>query len=126
MRILANNARSQSRFTVACGDELGLPFGGAWGQCRCDHAADIDVMRACEEVAARRGIQPAWVAIAWLLSKAAVTAAILGAKKVTHLEAALAAVELKLDEVGATYQGPESWLLETWHLLPISDRHAIP
>jgi 1-deoxyxylulose-5-phosphate synthase len=68
------------------------------GQCGYDHPADIGVMRACEEVASRRGIQPAQVAIAWLLSKPTVTAPILGAAKVTHLEAALAAVDLKLDE----------------------------
>jgi 1-deoxyxylulose-5-phosphate synthase len=55
-------------------------------------------MRASVQVAARRGIQPAQVAIAWLFSKPALAAPILGATKVAHLEAALAAVELKLDE----------------------------
>ncbi len=63
-----------------------------------DHPADTDVMRACEAVAARRGVQPAQVAIAWLLSKPAVTAPIIGATKLAHLEAALAAVDLKLSD----------------------------
>ncbi len=63
-----------------------------------DHPADIDVMRTCEAVAAGRGVQPAQVAIAWLLSKPAVTAPIIGATKIEHLEAALAAVEVKLSE----------------------------
>jgi 1-deoxyxylulose-5-phosphate synthase len=63
-----------------------------------DHPADIDVMRACEAVAAQRGVQPAQVAIAWLLSKPGVTAPILGATKLPHLEAALTAVDLKLSD----------------------------
>jgi aryl-alcohol dehydrogenase-like predicted oxidoreductase len=59
---------------------------------------DAEVMRACEEVAARRGVQPAQVAIAWLLSKPAVTAPIIGATKIGHLDAAIRALELKLSD----------------------------
>jgi aryl-alcohol dehydrogenase-like predicted oxidoreductase len=59
---------------------------------------DTEVMRACQEVAARRGVSPAQVAIAWLLSRPAVTAPIVGATKIEHLEAAIQAVELKLGE----------------------------
>ena len=61
-----------------------------------DHPADLDVMRACQAVAAQRGVQPAQVAIAWLLSKPAVTAPIIGATKIEHLDSALAAVDLTL------------------------------
>jgi 1-deoxyxylulose-5-phosphate synthase len=53
-------------------------------------------MRTCQEVALQRGVQPAQVAIAWLLSKPAVTAPIIGATKIEHLETAIAAVELTL------------------------------
>lgn len=63
-----------------------------------DHPADIDVMRACQSVAERRGVQSAQVAIAWLLSKPAVTAPIIGATKIEHLDSALAALDLKLGE----------------------------
>jgi aryl-alcohol dehydrogenase-like predicted oxidoreductase len=63
-----------------------------------DHPADGDVMRACQAVAERRGVEPAQVAVAWLLSKPAVTAPIIGATKIAHLETALAAVDLKLNE----------------------------
>jgi aryl-alcohol dehydrogenase-like predicted oxidoreductase len=63
-----------------------------------DHPSDVNVMRACEEVAAKRGVQPAQVAIAWLLSKPVVTAPIIGATKIEHLEAALAAVDLVLSD----------------------------
>ena len=63
-----------------------------------DHPADVEVMRACQAVADRLGVQPAHVAIAWLLSKPVVTAPIVGATKMEHLETALAAVDLKLGE----------------------------
>jgi aryl-alcohol dehydrogenase-like predicted oxidoreductase len=63
-----------------------------------DHPADMDVVRACQAVAERRGAQPAQVAIAWLYSKPAVTAPIIGATKIEHLESAIAAVDLKLSE----------------------------
>jgi 1-deoxyxylulose-5-phosphate synthase len=61
-----------------------------------NHPADADVMNACQAVAKQRGIEPAQVAIAWLLSKPAVTAPIIGATKIDHLEAALAAIDLTL------------------------------
>jgi aryl-alcohol dehydrogenase-like predicted oxidoreductase len=63
-----------------------------------DHPADMDVVRACQAVAERRGVQSAQVAIAWLLSKPAVTAPIFGATKIEHLDSAIAAVDLKLSE----------------------------
>jgi len=61
-----------------------------------DHPADVKVMQACQAVANRLGAEPAQVAIAWLLSKPVVSAPIIGATKIEHLEAALAAVDLKL------------------------------
>lgn len=61
-----------------------------------DHPTDIEVMHACQEVAAERGVQPAQVAIAWLLSKPAVTAPIIGATKLAHLDTALAALDVEL------------------------------
>ena len=60
--------------------------------------ADYDVVDALAEVAVGRGLPPAQVALAWLLGKPAVTAPIVGATKLGHLEDALAAVELSLDE----------------------------
>ncbi len=66
---------------------------------------DIDegVVRRLGEVAAARGVSQAQVALAWLLTKPVVTAPIVGATKLHHLEDAVAAVELKLttDEVKA-------------------------
>ena len=63
-----------------------------------DHPGDIEVMRACQQVAAQRGVQPAQVAMAWLLSKPAITAPIVGATKLEHLDAAIAALDLQLSE----------------------------
>ena len=57
---------------------------------------DYDVVERVSEVAAGRGVPSAQVALAWLLGKPGVTAPIVGATKVSHLEDALAAEELEL------------------------------
>jgi aryl-alcohol dehydrogenase-like predicted oxidoreductase len=68
-----------------------------------DHASDWAVVEANANVARGRGIEPAQVALAWLLSKPTVVAPIIGATKMHHLDTAIRAVELKLtdDEVKA-------------------------
>jgi aryl-alcohol dehydrogenase-like predicted oxidoreductase len=43
-------------------------------------------------------VSPAQVALAWLLSRPGVTAPIVGATKLQHLDEAIAAVDLTLDE----------------------------
>jgi len=65
--------------------------------------ADKLVVDRLGEVAAARGAAMAQVALAWLLTKPAVTSPIVGATKPHHLEDAIAAVALKLtpDEVKA-------------------------
>jgi aryl-alcohol dehydrogenase-like predicted oxidoreductase len=50
------------------------------------------------EVAAERGVSSAQVALSWLLHKPGVTAPIVGATKVEHVEDALAAESLSLSE----------------------------
>jgi aryl-alcohol dehydrogenase-like predicted oxidoreductase len=62
-----------------------------------DSPGDAEVVDAVERVAAARGVGMAEVALAWLLSRPAVTAPIVGATKPEHLEAALRAVELRLE-----------------------------
>jgi 1-deoxyxylulose-5-phosphate synthase len=57
---------------------------------------DFDAAEATAALAAERGLPPAQVALAWLLHKPGVTAPIVGATKLTHLEDALAASELTL------------------------------
>ncbi len=74
-----------------------------------DQPSDWDVVDAVKRVAGRRGEPPARIALAWLLSKPAVTAPIVGATKLRHLEDAIAAVEIELtkeevDELEAPYR----------------------
>jgi aryl-alcohol dehydrogenase-like predicted oxidoreductase len=59
---------------------------------------DAPVIERAAEVAAQRGVSSARVALAWLLHKPGVTAPIVGATKIEHLEDALAAEELSLSE----------------------------
>jgi 1-deoxyxylulose-5-phosphate synthase len=54
------------------------------------------VIDRAAEVARARGVPTAQIALAWLLHKPAVTAPIVGATKVAHLEDALAAEQLSL------------------------------
>ncbi len=57
---------------------------------------DFTVADAVVEVATAKGVGPAQVALAWLLSRPGLTAPILGATKVDHLEDALAALDVTL------------------------------
>jgi aryl-alcohol dehydrogenase-like predicted oxidoreductase len=57
---------------------------------------DFDVVDRVVEVAGERGVPPAQVALAWLLHRPGVTAPIVGATKLGHLEDALAAEQLEL------------------------------
>jgi 1-deoxyxylulose-5-phosphate synthase len=58
--------------------------------------ADRKVVERVAEIAGRRGVPRAQVALAWLLHKPVVTAPIVGASKPQHLEDAVAALSLKL------------------------------
>jgi aryl-alcohol dehydrogenase-like predicted oxidoreductase len=58
--------------------------------------ADKKVVDRVAEVAAARGIPRAQVALAWLLAKPVITAPIVGATKLHHLDDALASVNVKL------------------------------
>jgi aryl-alcohol dehydrogenase-like predicted oxidoreductase len=59
---------------------------------------DFAVIDRVGEAAAERGISAAQVALAWLLHRPAVTAPIVGATKVEHVDDALAAEELSLSD----------------------------
>jgi len=64
--------------------------------------ADDRVVDCVEQVAGKRGVPPAQVALAWLLHKPGITAPIIGATKPHHLDDAVAALTLKLsnEEIG--------------------------
>ncbi|MBW3561190.1 MAG: aldo/keto reductase [Actinobacteria bacterium] len=68
----------------------------------------FDIADRVAEVAEGRGVTPAQVALAWLLHQPAVTAPIVGATKLEHLEQAAAAVDVdlsddELDHLGELY-----------------------
>jgi aryl-alcohol dehydrogenase-like predicted oxidoreductase len=69
-----------------------------YGQTLYHHAQEADrrVVDRVGEIAAARGVPRAQVALAWLLSKPAVTSPIVGATKSHHLEDAVAALSLRL------------------------------
>ena len=92
--LAGNRTREGERLTTRAdtdsfGDSLYVP------------EVDFDVVDRVGEVAAARGVPSAQVALAWLLSKPAVTAPIVGATKTAHVEDALAAetLELTADEI---------------------------
>ena len=60
-------------------------------------AHDEQVVEALRSVAAKHAVPPARVALAWLLAQPTVSAPIVGATKVQHLDDAVAAVEVTLD-----------------------------
>jgi len=59
---------------------------------------DFDVVEVARAVARKRGLPPAQIALAWLLGKPAVSAPIVGATKLRHLDEAIAAVDMRLSE----------------------------
>lgn len=69
--------------------------------------ADRKVVEAVAKVAAGRGVPRAQVALAWVLQKPVISAPIIGATKMNHLDDAVAALSLKLtaDEI-ATLEAP--------------------
>ena len=59
---------------------------------------DFDVVDATAAVARERGLPPAQIALAWLLSRPGLTAPIVGATKESQLDDAIAAVGVTLDD----------------------------
>ena len=60
--------------------------------------SDFEVVDRAVELAKRRGVTSAQIALAWLLGQPGVMSPIIGASKMTHLEQAAAALEIKLDD----------------------------
>uniref|UniRef100_Q026T1 Aldo/keto reductase n=1 Tax=Solibacter usitatus (strain Ellin6076) TaxID=234267 RepID=Q026T1_SOLUE len=60
--------------------------------------SDFTVVERVTEIAQRRGVPNAQVALAWVLQQPGITAPIIGATKMRHLDDAVAALGLKLDE----------------------------
>jgi aryl-alcohol dehydrogenase-like predicted oxidoreductase len=87
--LAGNRTREGERLTTRAGSD-------AFGDALYLPEVDFDVVDRVNEVASERGVPGAQVALAWLLSRPAVTAPIVGATKVGHVEDALAAEALEL------------------------------
>jgi 1-deoxyxylulose-5-phosphate synthase len=90
--VLAGNRgrQGETRTTRAGSDPL--------SEERYHSPGDFDVVDRLAEVASAHGAPPAQVALAWLLSRPAVTAPIVGATRLGHITDALAAVQLTLTD----------------------------
>ena len=62
------------------------------------HDSDFAVVDRVTEIARRRGVSNAQIALAWILAQPGITSPIVGASRMQHLEDAVAASQLKLDE----------------------------
>jgi len=70
---------------------------------------DFDVLDRVIQLGRERGVSPAQIALAWMLHKPYVTAPIIGATKMQHLEEAIAALDIvlspeEMDRLEAAYQ----------------------
>jgi 1-deoxyxylulose-5-phosphate synthase len=70
-------------------------------------AADFDVVDTVRAIASERSLQPAQIALAWLLGKPGVSAPIIGATKRRHLDETVPALEVTLtDDETARLEAP--------------------
>jgi len=60
--------------------------------------SDFAVVERLSEIAGKRGVRNAQVALAWVLHQPGITAPIVGASKMQHLDDAISALSLKLDD----------------------------
>lgn len=65
--------------------------------------SDFEIVERVIAVAEQRGHAPAQIALAWLLHQPGVTAPIIGASKMRHLEDAVTAVDIQLSTAELTY-----------------------
>jgi aryl-alcohol dehydrogenase-like predicted oxidoreductase len=87
--LAGNRSREGQRHTTRAGTDDFADFLYA-------QPTDFDVVDRVEEIASERGVKPAQVALAWVMGKPGVTAPIIGATKLGHLEDALGALEVEL------------------------------
>src|SRR5437667_3761878 len=85
---LARGLLARTQDTVRAGSD---PVASMYDAHAADDARVIDVVRA---IAAEHGLPPAQIALAWLLGKPGVTAPIIGATQLRHMDDAIAAVEV--------------------------------
>jgi aryl-alcohol dehydrogenase-like predicted oxidoreductase len=70
----------------------------AFGKTLYNADSDFEIVQRLTEIAEQKGLPNAQVALAWMLSKPAITSPIIGASKPGHLEDAVAALSVKLSD----------------------------
>ena len=94
---------ARGRLTRPWGTETARTEGDAFGNVlyKATEASDRGIVEAVAGLATARGVSRAQVALAWVLAKPVISAPIIGATKMSHLDDAIAAVELTLsvDEI---------------------------
>jgi len=65
--------------------------------------SDFTIAERVVALAAKRGVKPTQIALAWLLAKPGLTAPIIGASKPAHLDEAVAALAIRLDADDMTF-----------------------
>jgi aryl-alcohol dehydrogenase-like predicted oxidoreductase len=89
--LAGNRTREGERLTTRANTD-------AFGDSLYNPDVDFAVVDRAVEVADKRGVPSAQISLAWLLAKPGVTAPIVGATKLEHMEDALAAEKLTLSE----------------------------
>ena len=64
---------------------------------------DFDIVDRCKELGERYSKSPAQIALAWMLNKEGVTAPIIGATKINHMNDAIEAVDIELSDDDMNY-----------------------
>jgi len=88
---------ARGRLARPWGEETTRSQKDAFGS-RLYQEPDRAIVEAVESIAKERGVPMAQVATAWMLSKPAITAPIIGATKSHHIPDAVAALDLALSE----------------------------
>jgi aryl-alcohol dehydrogenase (NADP+) len=70
----------------------------SYGQELYYRSEDFNLADRVQEVAKQRGVSGPQIALAWVLSKPYVTAPIIGASRMEHLDQSIAALDIKLSE----------------------------
>ncbi len=100
-------AGTRPRITKEQLQEMKTQGGAATNRFQTDEAAhymyiannaenNFDIVDRVVDLAAKKDVKPAQIALAWLLNKPNVVAPIVGATKMSHLEDAVGAVKIKL------------------------------
>jgi aryl-alcohol dehydrogenase (NADP+) len=87
---------ARGRLTREPGEDTRRSATDEFGKILYNDQADLAIVEVVGQVAAERGVSRATVALAWVMRNPVVTAPIVGAREVRHLDDAVAAVGLQL------------------------------